>query len=111
MRVNAEVRGWCERASGRSAVRSLGFLANPVLLLPSATRRPLAVLPTVGVLTPLLTPLSVQYAETASNRQQRNQLRYADSATCGNTQKQMSADCGSEGRGFESRRSPLSDSA
>jgi hypothetical protein len=45
----------------------------------------LAVLPTVGVLTPLLTPLSVQYAETAGNRQQRNRLRYADSATYGNT--------------------------
>jgi hypothetical protein len=74
MRVNAEVRGWCERASGCSAVRSLGFLANPVLLLPSATRRPIAVLPTVGVLTPLLTPLNVQYAETSSNHQQKNGL-------------------------------------
>jgi hypothetical protein len=29
---------------------------------------------TMRVLTPLLTPMSVQYAETASNRQQRNRL-------------------------------------
>jgi hypothetical protein len=31
-----------------------------------------------------LTPLSVQYTETASNRKQRNRLRYAHSAMLGN---------------------------
>jgi hypothetical protein len=35
-------------------------------------------------LTPLLTPLRAQHPETAGNRQQRKQLRYADSATVGN---------------------------
>jgi len=39
------------------------------------------------------------------NAQQRNRLRYGISATAGNTWKQVSADCGSEGRGFEPRRS------
>jgi hypothetical protein len=39
----------------------------------------------MGVLTPLLTPLSAQHAETVGNRQQGNQPIYADSATCGNT--------------------------
>ena len=57
-------------------------------------------------LTPQLTPLRAQHAETAGNRQQRNRLRYANSATPGNAQKRMTADCGSEGRGFEPRRSP-----
>jgi hypothetical protein len=38
-----------------------------------------------------------QYAETASNHQQRNRLRYANSVTYSNAQKPMSADCGSEG--------------
>src|SRR5215212_2286833 len=47
-------------------------------------------------MTPLLTPLRAQHPETAGNHQQRKQLRYADSATYGNTQKHMSADCGSE---------------
>jgi hypothetical protein len=35
-------------------------------------------------LTPLLTPLSAQHAETPGNHQQRNRLRYANSATFGN---------------------------
>jgi hypothetical protein len=39
---------------------------------------------TMGVLTPLLTPLSAQHAETVGNRQQGNQPIYADSATWGN---------------------------
>jgi hypothetical protein len=47
-------------------------------------------------LTPLLTPLRAQYGETAGNREQRKRLRYADFATYGNAQKQVSADCGSE---------------
>jgi hypothetical protein len=35
-------------------------------------------------MTPPLTPLSAKLAETAGNRQQGNQLRYADPATFGN---------------------------
>jgi hypothetical protein len=35
-------------------------------------------------LTPLLTPPSAQHAETTRNREQRNPLRYAYSATLGN---------------------------
>jgi hypothetical protein len=35
-------------------------------------------------LTPQLTPLRAQHPETAGNREQRNRLRYADSATPGN---------------------------
>src|ERR671921_2121997 len=58
-------------------------------------------------LTPLLTPLRAQYAESVCNPEQGNQLIYADSATLCNIRKQVSADCGSEGRGFESRRSPF----
>ena len=38
----------------------------------------------VRMLTPLLTPLRVLYAETSSNHQQENRPIYADSATCGN---------------------------
>jgi len=41
-----------------------------------------------------------------SNREQVNRLIYAGFATPGNAKKQVSADCGSEGRGFEPRRSP-----
>src|SRR5215217_9174396 len=54
----------------------------------------------------VLTPLRALHAETSGNCQQGNRLRYADSATYSNPWKQVSADCGSEGRGFESRRSP-----
>ena len=57
-------------------------------------------------LTPPLTPPGAQHAETIGNRQQRNRPRYADFATLGNAWTQVSADCGSEGRGFEPRRSP-----
>jgi hypothetical protein len=49
-------------------------------------------------LTPLLTPLRAQHAETTGNHQRRNQLRYANSATYSNAQKRMTADYGSEGR-------------
>jgi hypothetical protein len=58
------------------------------------------------VLTPLLTPLRALHPETSGDREQRKRLRYTDSATYGDAWKQASADCGSEGRGFESRRSP-----
>ena len=58
------------------------------------------------VLTPLLTPLRAQHTDTMGNHQQRNRLRQADSAMDGNAWLQGSADCGSGGRGFESRRSP-----
>ena len=57
-------------------------------------------------MTPLLTPPSAQHAETTRNREQRKRLIQADFATYSNAQKPMSADCGSEGRGFEPRRSP-----
>ena len=56
-------------------------------------------------MTPPLTPPGAQYAETVGNRQEKNRPRYADSATRGNREKQMVADCGSEGRGVEPRRS------
>ena len=58
------------------------------------------------ILTPLLTPLRALHPATVRNREQKNQLIYADSATYSNTWQQMSSDCGSEGRGFEPRRSP-----
>jgi hypothetical protein len=51
---------------------------------------------TIVVLTLLLTPPRAQHAAAVRNRDQRNRLRYADSATLGNTGQPMWADCGSD---------------
>ena len=56
--------------------------------------------------TPPLTPPRAQHPATAGNREQGGWLRQAAFATPGNPWQPMSSDCGSEGRGFEPRRSP-----
>src|SRR5829696_6362187 len=52
---------------------------------------------TMGVSTPLLTPLRALHAETSGNHQQEYWLNQAETATYGNIWKRVSADCGSRG--------------
>ncbi len=56
-------------------------------------------------LTPPMTPPRAQHAETQGDRDQTNRFIYTDSATRGKAWQPVSADCGSGGRGLESRRS------